>query len=282
VFRGPDADVLLSDPFASSHCFHLVAPPDAPGDWVGIAFTPGRARRGSVEIAGTLWLDRVSLELRRIEFGYAGLPDELTRAKSGGTIEFTRLANGSWLTHRWAIRMPRIAIHSAPVFSSDGREVSTSRQSVVEGLIIAGGEVTSVEQGPAILYSTGDATRTDASAAMSQRDREPACADPSTTNALAALSGTVFQKLREPVDGALVRVTWRRDFRRTGEYQWSFTNELRSTTSSDLGWWFICGAPRMTLLTTTASFGGRVSAPAQVRIPRERGWATIDLQVPPR
>ncbi|HET7228876.1 MAG TPA: carboxypeptidase regulatory-like domain-containing protein [Longimicrobium sp.] len=101
-FHAPDARVLLSDAFQERHCFAL-----EPGEngLIGLSFEPVSDRLPDVR--GTLWLDRATAELRRMEYRYTrvpGLPPEGQDAR--GWMEFTRLADGRWIVGRWAIRMP--------------------------------------------------------------------------------------------------------------------------------------------------------------------------------
>lgn len=105
AYYGPDATVLLSDTFQESHCFHAV--PGTNGQ-VGLAFEPAEAPL-RVDIRGTLWLDAMSLELRSIEFGYAGLRnrDELgIGPEASGRIVYDRIDDGGWIVREWTIRVP--------------------------------------------------------------------------------------------------------------------------------------------------------------------------------
>lgn len=104
TFYAPDLDVLLSDQFLAEHCFRIA--PESDRARVGLAFEPTRERRDLPEIRGTLWLDRASSELRRLEFRYANIRDELMDAAAGGLVEFAHLPNGAWVVTRWNIRMP--------------------------------------------------------------------------------------------------------------------------------------------------------------------------------
>ena len=105
TFYAPDLDVLLSPYFTEDHCFHLAAtaPPDS--DLVGLDFEPA-ARSRHVEIRGTLWLDRVSKELRRLRFAFVNLPDLGSDTLVGGNLDFARLTTGAWILPSWSIRMP--------------------------------------------------------------------------------------------------------------------------------------------------------------------------------
>lgn len=116
AFYLPDVDVLLSDVFHDAHCFRLV-PED--GGVVGIAIEPDRGREG---IHGTLWLDRTTQELRRLDYS---LTHRTLRARgtppATGTIEFEGLESGAWIVRRWTIRMPLMAER---VVSGQGRSQS--------------------------------------------------------------------------------------------------------------------------------------------------------------
>jgi hypothetical protein len=114
----------------ATHCLG-VATRDVP-PWVGFTFTPMPGREVP-DVAGVLWLDRVSREPRRLEFHYTELRKLLTRhtlptlrnefleragrsttvgisqiqmreEDFGGALDFERLQGGSWLTRRWEIR----------------------------------------------------------------------------------------------------------------------------------------------------------------------------------
>jgi hypothetical protein len=105
VFEAPDADVLLSDRFLADHCFRVEEDPDEPA-LVGLAFEPVAGRRRFTEVAGVLWIDRGTAELRRLEYRYVHVPAHFTSAGAGGRLEFRRLPSGSWMVERWWIRMP--------------------------------------------------------------------------------------------------------------------------------------------------------------------------------
>jgi glycosyltransferase A (GT-A) superfamily protein (DUF2064 family) len=117
VYRAPDAEALLSDAFAALHCFRVALPPADHGDWVGIGFRPTKDRGSIVDIAGTLWLDRTSSELRQLDFEYTNLPPDYSHVDAGGQMEFLRLSTGSWLVRRWQLRMPRTLLKLVPEFS---------------------------------------------------------------------------------------------------------------------------------------------------------------------
>ena len=124
-FFAPDAELLLSDFFSASHCIYLkdgdarfgddpLAELDQPrsvariptAGRIGLVFEPTDNRGSRVDIAGTLWLDRVTSELVGLEFSYTSLPNAMTSAGAGGRVDFRHLPNGSWIVSQWLIRMP--------------------------------------------------------------------------------------------------------------------------------------------------------------------------------
>lgn len=151
TFHVPDAEVLLSEIFASGHCFRLEDPPPGRENLVGVAFQPTRERREMREIEGTLWLDRATAELRTLEFRYTNLPPAARSADAGGAVEFLRLDDGNWLVSRWHLRMPQLATET-PMFSGLKRIVVSGKRVVLRGVKVAGGEVTSIARGDSVLY----------------------------------------------------------------------------------------------------------------------------------
>ncbi len=106
TWYGPDAEFLLSEPFFIGHCFWTVPPGEGqPAEWVGLAFEPG-ARGSRTDIKGTLWLDRKSAELRRLEFHYTRVPKWAYGFEAGGVLAFAPLPDGGWIVQRWLLRVP--------------------------------------------------------------------------------------------------------------------------------------------------------------------------------
>lgn len=106
VYDGLDARILLSDAFLDAYCFEAVER----GDSVGLAFEPLERSHAIKQIEGTLWLDRETAALGRIEFEYRNVPSPSRRLTSGGTIRFDRLENGAWIVSYWRLVIPRYAI----------------------------------------------------------------------------------------------------------------------------------------------------------------------------
>ena len=105
VLYAPTPDVLLSDSFLDAHCFRLVRDESREPAALGLSFEPVREARNT-DVAGTLWLDEETAELRRLEFRYVRLPSRLPEGPYGGEASFRRLPSGVWIVQDWLIRSP--------------------------------------------------------------------------------------------------------------------------------------------------------------------------------
>jgi hypothetical protein len=105
VYYAPDADVLLSDAFLDAHCFRL-AGRDAATNFIGLGFEPTGDDKTVPDIAGTLWIDSETAELRWLDFQYQFLQPEMMTPDVGGRVDFERMPNGTWIVPEWWIRMP--------------------------------------------------------------------------------------------------------------------------------------------------------------------------------
>jgi Carboxypeptidase regulatory-like domain len=143
-FYGPDADILLSDAFADTHCFRVKKGKHEEKGLIGLAFEPAKKHRVA-DVKGVLWIDPRTAELRFLEFRHTGLfgPD-IAPHKYGGRVEFGRLSNGAWIVRRWWIRWPQLAseIGAGPM-PGDLRDITgLTRQ--VDSFREEGGQVLSV------------------------------------------------------------------------------------------------------------------------------------------
>lgn len=147
----PDAEVLLSDSFAATHCLKLVpSQAERPG-MLGVGFEPTPERAAIPDITGTFWLDTATAELRTLDFRYTRMREEAIDAGAGGTLRFLRLGDGEWLVSDWAVRLPKLA--------EPGRAVLTGALSRLEGRAhvvgfeVTGGAVNRVQRGDSVLYA---------------------------------------------------------------------------------------------------------------------------------
>jgi hypothetical protein len=116
AFYAPDADVLLSDAFAGTHCFRVRRGRDETATMAGLGFEPN-ADRHIPDVEGTLWVDTATSALRYLQFGYTGIDYGLRTRELGGRLDFARLPSGAWIVARWWLRAP--VLH-APRASTGG------------------------------------------------------------------------------------------------------------------------------------------------------------------
>lgn len=114
-YFAPDASVLLSDAFLDTHCFRLEEGKEEAEGLLGVAFEPVSGRARSIaDIAGTLWLDRESAELRWLSYRYVNILPGVATDLIGGRVEFRRMPDGTWIVPEWWIRMPRLVRDREP------------------------------------------------------------------------------------------------------------------------------------------------------------------------
>ena len=104
-FFGPDAAFLGSLGFLETHCFRIVRDDRNRPELIGLGFEPTKGRHVP-EIKGTMWVDRVSAELRTLEYQYVNAPPSVQSRDLRGRIDFQRMANGLWIIRDWYIRLP--------------------------------------------------------------------------------------------------------------------------------------------------------------------------------
>jgi Carboxypeptidase regulatory-like domain len=143
-FYGPDADVLLSDAFADTHCFRVKEGKEKEPGLIGLAFEPVKKHKVA-DVKGVLWIDARTAELRYLEFRHTGLfgPD-IAPHKYGGRVEFGHLPNGAWIVQRWWIRWPQLASGlGSGVLPGDLRDIAGLTRRV-DSFREEGGQVLSV------------------------------------------------------------------------------------------------------------------------------------------
>ncbi len=246
LFRAPDADILLSDAFATAHCLRAVTGPAEHPEWIGLAFEPVRNAR-LVDIAGTLWIDRASAELREVQFRFTGLTHADDQVQHGGRVGFRRLPTGLWVVDAWELRMPR----------QDER-----------ALTLKGGRLGEVSLVGEKLYSTGESFQDELPTPRSILAM--ACGEASLGASWGMLRGRVVRADGEPAPGADVRAGWRV----------GMANTERETQADAEGNWFMCRLPVGTALQTSARYEG-ARALKSLRIPRAERVAEIEYVVTP-
>ncbi|HEX8724892.1 MAG TPA: carboxypeptidase-like regulatory domain-containing protein [Gemmatimonadaceae bacterium] len=116
TFFAPDADVLLDQEFAATHCFRVVRDDGHHPNEVGLSFepAPGSHPDGFVDVDGTLWMDSDHPALRTLDFAYTGLDPAYRSAGTGGRLVFRNMTNGLVYIERWSMHLPAVAALAAP------------------------------------------------------------------------------------------------------------------------------------------------------------------------
>ncbi len=116
TFFAPDADVLLDQQFAATHCFSIVRDDAGHRNELGLAFEPSPGGRpdGFVDVDGTLWIASDHPALRTLDFAYTGLDPAYRDAGTGGELLFRNMANGLVYIESWSMHLPAMAASSAP------------------------------------------------------------------------------------------------------------------------------------------------------------------------
>ena len=268
-YNAPDAQVLLSEQFVSSHCYRLSGPHPERSEWVGVTFTPAERRRGIVEVRGTIWLDRASVELRQLDYEYVDLPPALERAGARGAVEFLRLPTDVWVVSRWEMRLPRQGI----VRSRTG-DVDTEPSWQVNAVMISGGEVTLVRRDGADLLRNA-ASPVDRFPEVTARiGMAPQC--PDAPQAVPGDDGVVYGSVVDTLGRPLrasARLTW------TSVRRSRSTNffEERNVSATD-GLFIFCGVSLGARLTVQGFIDGKpATAKVTVRLQNLKPWTSVNL-----
>lgn len=277
LFRAPGADVLTDDRFLAHYCLRLAESPPPDSGWVGITFEPMVRRRGMVQVAGTLWMERASQALRRVEFGYRGLEPSLNRATPGGVIEYLRTAEGIWFVPEWALRMPYVLRFSRS--SLYGGEVDDA---FVNGVLVTRGTVLEIVDHDGPRFTTGELELAPADSMLAARlvtYRDSArCAGASTLFGF-RLTGRLTDAEGAPVAGALVRASW--VIQRLVDLQGMIASEDREMfthTDAD-GRFLLCGVPREHGVQLRAGPADAPIARSTIRIRDLQPAAHVELRV---
>ncbi len=123
VFNAPDADVILDESFARTHCFRRQSADREHPNQVGVAFSPapGDGRDTIVDVRGTIWLDTAVSQIRSLEFTYTSLERPAMAVGAGGRIEFRTAPNGISFIERWSLRLPVIEALAQATNASSSR-----------------------------------------------------------------------------------------------------------------------------------------------------------------
>lgn len=137
IFFAPDAAVLLSDVFLDTHCFRLALGDGDREGLIGLAFEPTGEDKSVVDIAGTMWIDMETSELRWLEYFYEYLDPDIASREVGGRVDFRRMPAGTWIVPEWWIRMPTVG---------QARDAAGHIRRFVDGFHQTGGMVLEVRE----------------------------------------------------------------------------------------------------------------------------------------
>ena len=190
TYQAPDADVLLSDPFLRTHCFEARGGKGETAGLVGLAFTPARDRT-LPDVAGTLWLDQQTSELRHLEFSYTSLPQQVNEPRAGGRVAFMRVPTGAWIVRDWVIRMPLATLR---------RTLAREPVPVVVGFLEQGGSALEIktQRGTVVYRADGSADTLALAAAPPAPPAPPAPVAPPPVVAVVPDTGRRHQTVRDP------------------------------------------------------------------------------------
>ncbi len=178
MLYAPDADVLVDESFAATHCLRMQRADDAHRGQIGLAFSPVPRRDSAVDVAGVIWVDEAQPALRSLDFRHTMRDPAWVRAP-GGHIEFRTAPNGTSFIERWFIEIPIVRVQPGVAGSFQPGRMTSSRPDhvSVDVMLVSGGSVLSAR------WHDGS----------------------SWSDAPAGISGTVVEKgSTRPVAGALV------------------------------------------------------------------------------
>ncbi len=267
-YRVPSADVVVEDRFLESYCLYLAqTPADRPG-LIGVGFRPSGNRR-ITQIEGTIWIDARTAELRRMEFGYAGLDANRARINPGGWLEFSRLETGLWFVSRWELRVPAL-----------GQWIQRSGRSTVSVMtrdvpaVRVSGEVLDLAVNSRTVYTVG-AIDVVEEGALVPRPITIDSTQPGCPASQALAFGTVRSAAGHVLPSAKLGFFWRADG--AAAEDWVRT-EARMTST---GQYRVCGLPQDRLIVVNVSAEGHEPAAITLRVGAPRSAALLELVLAP-
>jgi hypothetical protein len=275
-YRAPDADVLLSEWFVSTHCFAVVEDREHP-ELIGLRFTPARVRAEITDIRGTLWLTREGTKLESLEFGYVGLPRYLDIANPGGSLRFAQLPDGSWIVRAWELRMPR-AVRAFTIARPNFNESETPM--VVASVEHVGGQVAKVQRGAAVLYEGSLEPLAAQFPALATPRAAPSCpaALAYDANTRGLVYGQISSRTGTLPANTRAEITWRAA--PNEGLSESQRKQFRVLDAPD-GFFMMCGLPFGSSVTVQAMAPGFVTGEAETRLGDRQRSARLSIVLEP-
>lgn len=270
-YRVPSVDLLVDDRFLADYCLHLAGARDDHPDWIGVGFRPARSNRRVTLIQGTLWLERLTGELQRLEFGYAGLSGSERTIAPGGRLEFTRLETGLWFVSRWALRMPALG---SWVEHSEGTTLRLVTRHIP--VVRVSGEVLDLAVDSRAVFTTGTTDILKAGEllpiSIPLDSTGPVCIG---SRDQAFVFGRVFSAAGAVLPAADLRFVWRAE---GGTAAGWLQTETRTRSTGE---YRVCGLPQDRLVTVEVRAHEHEPAGLTLRIGSPRSAARLDLVLTP-
>lgn len=248
IYFAPDARALLSDEFAATHCFRIVPADPTSVRRVGLAFSPVGLAPGKLDVVGTIWLDRETFALDRVEFRYEPLLSaDFADSTFGGRVRFMRLLSGHVVVSHWVLRMPIFAEADDGRLARSGQTsqmlVRPERREAVIGVKVARGAVRAFDAPPEPLPVVNATPRRAAGA--------PSCTgvQPVAGNS-GALVGDVHDGRDRGQSGARVRATWHQAMMSGGRMV--FREQWVESGADASGRYALCALPRGVPISVSA------------------------------
>jgi len=277
VYFAPDASALLSDDFAATHCFGVVPEDPTSIRRVGISFSPIALTPGKIDIVGTLWLDRETYALDRVEFRYEPLLSaEFADSTFGGRVRFARLATGHLVISQWVLRVPIFGDANDDRLARSGQTsqmlISPERRREVVGIRVSRGTVRAFDAPPGPLPVVTAPPR--------RFVGPPSCngAAPVGGNS-GALVGEVLDARERRQGGARVRASWHQPMMTGGRLV--FREQWVEAGADPAGRYALCALPRGLPLTVSASTAAARSDRPRIVLQASATASTLNLSVVP-
>lgn len=229
----------------------------------GEMFSPVKSRGRHVDVAGTMWVDRATSLLQRVEFTYDGVPASHRSRGVGGYFELGYLPDGLVFVRDWAIRMPLLEEVRSSDPATRMRDLSYARR--VAGLHTQRGLVMVLRSANQTLFEATDELAT----SKVKSSRSSVClgaSEPIPNYTLAVVRGRL---LNMPASGDapyVVTASWRERFLVAGRGSWSWKDQTRSVSVRELVF-SLFGIPSNHQVTLRVTQSGRVLGEATIRVP---------------
>ena len=275
IYFAPDARALLSDDFAATHCFRIV--PDDPTSVrrVGIGFSPVGLAPGKLDVVGTIWIDRETFALDRVEFRYEPLLSaDFADTTFGGRVRFARLPTGHLVVSHWVLRMPIFAESDDGRLARAGQTsqllVRAERRESVIGIKVARGAARAFDAPPEPLPTVNAMPRRAAGA--------PSCSGvaPVAGNS-GALVGDVHDGRDRGQSGARVRASWHQPVMSGGRMV--FREQWVESGADAAGRYALCALPRAVTLSVSARTASAGSVRTRVVLESSGALPSLEITV---